>query len=78
MAPEVLTQRKGHYTEKVHLPLASVHPWMNAHGWITLHADWVHPWQADIYSATLVMYYIATETLPDIPRQNSEEDLRKR
>jgi len=49
MAPEVLTQRKGHYTEK-----------------------------ADIYSAALVMYYIATEKRPNFLTQNSEEDLRKR
>jgi len=25
MAPEVLTQRKGHYTEKVHKPIARAH-----------------------------------------------------
>jgi hypothetical protein len=34
--------------------------------------------QADIYSAALVMYYIATEKRPDFLRQNSVEDLRKR
>jgi hypothetical protein len=34
--------------------------------------------QADIYSAALVMYYIATEKIPPEPRYKTEEDLRKR
>mmetsp|Transcript_4574 Transcript_4574/g.11109 ORF Transcript_4574/g.11109 Transcript_4574/m.11109 type:complete len:319 (-) Transcript_4574:130-1086(-) len=49
MAPEVLTQRKGHYTEK-----------------------------ADIYSAGLIMWYIASGERPPTLSTASEEALRKR
>mmetsp|Transcript_33605 Transcript_33605/g.65571 ORF Transcript_33605/g.65571 Transcript_33605/m.65571 type:complete len:316 (+) Transcript_33605:247-1194(+) len=49
MAPEVLTQRKGHYTEK-----------------------------ADIYSAGLIIWYIASGVRPLVLKTDTEEDLRVR